>query len=194
PGASTPSSLLTRTRLRSPPERCQWPSESRIPCRNHRLNEPCKHTGFATSAESASPCKRPQAAENQGSPRQPGKPRLSRSDEDAMVCALLLRHRSNTMKSVRRHNQDGTHSPGVAAADRDLFRDAIGSVRELNLEVDPPPSIKRPQPRARQFELDEAAVRDELLNHPFDPGSIELGDEILYLKPGQPTRLLKQLR
>ncbi len=33
-----------------------------------------------------------------------------------------------------------------------------------------------------------------MLTHPFDPGSIEIGDEILYLKPGQPARLLKQLR
>lgn len=82
----------------------------------------------------------------------------------------------------------------MAHADRELFRDAVGPVRLINAHVEPPPPGKRPHPRARQFELDEAAVRDELLSHAFDPGSIELGDEILYLKPGQPDRLLKQLR
>lgn len=98
------------------------------------------------------------------------------------------------MKRAPRQKQDIQVSPAVAHADRDLFRNAIGSVRVLNLEAPAPPSVSRPQPQARQFELDEAAVRGELLSHPFDPGSIELGDEILYLKPGQPDRLLKQLR
>ena len=98
------------------------------------------------------------------------------------------------MKRVRRANPDGSSAPNVAHADRDLFRDAVGPVRLMKAEVDPPLPSKRPRPRARQFERDEAAVRDELLSHPFDPGSIELGDEILHLKAGQPARLLKQLR
>ena len=37
-------------------------------------------------------------------------------------------------------------------------------------------------------------MRDELLVHAFDPASIEVGDEIHYLKQGQPDRLLKRLR
>ncbi len=111
-----------------------------------------------------------------------------------MVIAICIRLPTNPMKRVPRPSQAGKNSPAVAREDRDLFRDAIGSVRVLNLDSHPPPSVKRPQPRARQFELDEAAVRDELLTHAFDPGSIELGDEILYLKPGQPDGLLKQLR
>ena len=102
-----------------------------------------------------------------------------------MVIAICIRLPTNPMKRVPRPSQAGKNSPAVAREDRDLFRDAIGSVRVLNLDSHPPPSVKRPQPRARQFELDEAAVRDELLTHAFDPGSIELGDEILYLKPGR---------
>lgn len=110
-----------------------------------------------------------------------------------MVGTFLIRQPSNTMKRVRRAKPDGSSPPAVAHADRDLFRDAVGPVRLINAHGEPPPG-KRPRPRARQFELDEAAVRDELLSHAFDPGSIELGDEILYLKAGQPDRLLKQLR
>lgn len=98
------------------------------------------------------------------------------------------------MKIIRRPKQDDQSAPTVDREDRDVFRDAIGSVRTLKHDADLPPKVARPQPRARQFELDEAAVRHELLNHQFDPGLIELGDEILYLKPGVPSRLLKQLR
>ncbi|MEZ5463054.1 Smr/MutS family protein [Dokdonella sp.] len=82
----------------------------------------------------------------------------------------------------------------VADRDRELFRGAIGKVRPLAKAAEMAPGIPGPLPRAHQFELDEARVRDELLSHDFDPALVELGDEILYLKPGQPQGLLKQLR
>jgi DNA-nicking Smr family endonuclease len=86
--------------------------------------------------------------------------------------------------------------PDAAAGDEAsrLFRQAVGAVRPLAHNDARVPEAGRPPPQARQFEIDEAAVRAELLDGPFDPGSIEMGDEILYLKPGQPARLLKQLR
>ncbi|MEO7935827.1 MAG: Smr/MutS family protein [Dokdonella sp.] len=98
------------------------------------------------------------------------------------------------MKNLRRYLKAGREKPLVAEDDQNLFREAIGKVRLLPVHVDLPPAVTRPAPLAKQFERDEAAVRDELLTHAFDPGTIELGDEILYLKPGQPERLLKQLR
>src|SRR3954469_21910266 len=76
--------------------------------------------------------------------------------------------------------------------DARLFRESIGRVRPL--ESDAPPLRPKPEPRAVQFESDEARVRQELLAHAFDPAAIELGDEIHYLKSGQPAKLLKQLR
>jgi DNA-nicking Smr family endonuclease len=78
--------------------------------------------------------------------------------------------------------------------DARLFRDAIGRVRPLRRVVPTPPRRPQPPPHAAQSESDEARVRDELLAHAFDPATIEVGDEIHYLKPGQPQRLLKQLR
>lgn len=86
--------------------------------------------------------------------------------------------------------------PDSVAADEAgrLFRQAIGEVRPLAHNEEAATEVRKPVPQARQFEIDEAAVRDELLSGPFDPGSIEMGDEILYLKPGHPARLLKQLR
>jgi DNA-nicking Smr family endonuclease len=78
--------------------------------------------------------------------------------------------------------------------DANLFRDAIGRVRPLSRERDALPARPRPAPEPEQSRLDEARVRDELLTHAIDLGAIELGDEISYLKQGQPTRLLQKLR
>lgn len=82
----------------------------------------------------------------------------------------------------------------VAERDCDLFRSAIGKVRALAKKSEAALEKSRPPPRAHQFELDEARVRDELLSNDFDPAMVEMGDEILYLKPGQPNAMLKQLR
>jgi DNA-nicking Smr family endonuclease len=81
-----------------------------------------------------------------------------------------------------------------SADDARLFRDAIGRVRPLKHDDDAPPQRPAPKPHAAQAERDEASVRDELLVHDIDPAQIEVGDEIHYLKSGQPARVLKQLR
>jgi len=78
--------------------------------------------------------------------------------------------------------------------DARLFRDAIGGVRPLKRVAPLPPTKPRPAPEPAQSDRDEARVRDELLVHAFDPAAIEVGDEIHYLKQGQPQRLLKRLR
>lgn len=75
-----------------------------------------------------------------------------------------------------------------------MFRSAVGPLRPLDSGEPALPSAKRPEPRAEQFERDEAAVLGELLEHEFDPGTVELGDEIHYLKPGQPGSVLRHLR
>ena len=111
-----------------------------------------------------------------------------------MVYASDIDSERKLMKKTRRVKQACQSSTTIVGEDSALFRGAIGKVRVLNQDANLLPVIARPQPRARQFELDEAAVRDELLTHAFDPASIEIGDEILYLKPGQPDGLLKRLR
>jgi DNA-nicking Smr family endonuclease len=98
------------------------------------------------------------------------------------------------MNKNRQQHSGSRAKADVASDDRKLFRDSIGEVRPLSRRAAPLPETRRPEPLPRQFERDEAAVRDELLTHAFDPAAIEIGDEILYLKPGQPERLLKQLR
>jgi len=84
--------------------------------------------------------------------------------------------------------------PAPTDADSALFRELIGPVRPLTHASEVPVMAERPPAEPRQFERDEAAVRDELLDHAFDPATIEVGEEIHHLKAGQPGRLLRQLR
>ncbi|MEO8460723.1 MAG: Smr/MutS family protein [Dokdonella sp.] len=85
-------------------------------------------------------------------------------------------------------------SAQTEADDARLFRESIGDVRPIVARAIPATQRKRPVPDAAQARRDEAAVLDELLNNEFDPGDIEIGDELLYLKPGQSPQLLKRLR
>lgn len=74
-----------------------------------------------------------------------------------------------------------------------LFREAIGRVRPLKESAAAAPSATPPPPVPVQALRDEARVVTELLTHPID-ATIEAGDEITYLKPGQQQRLLQRLR
>lgn len=77
--------------------------------------------------------------------------------------------------------------------DARLFRDAIGEVRRLD-PAEPAPAAPRPEPRAHMLEADEAAVPGELLDMAFDPGLMEVGEELSYLRDGYPPKLLRQLK
>jgi DNA-nicking Smr family endonuclease len=77
--------------------------------------------------------------------------------------------------------------------DSRLFRDAIGEVRKLD-PVAPPPAMPKPEPHPYMLEADEAAVPGELLDMAFDPGLMEVGEELSYLRDGYPPKLLRQLK
>ena len=110
------------------------------------------------------------------------------ADSRESPCATSDRPRSILLASEAMAARDDTDE------DARLFRDAIGGVRPLKRTATPAPRKPRPPPEPAQSAQDEARVRDELLVHAFDPASIEVGDEIHYLKQGQPDRLLKRLR
>jgi DNA-nicking Smr family endonuclease len=86
-------------------------------------------------------------------------------------------------------------TPAPAPSDDDvrMFHEAIGPVRPV-ASADVAPSPPGPAPEARQFALDEARVRDELLDYAFDPAEIEVGEEISFLRDGFAPRLLKRLK
>jgi len=75
----------------------------------------------------------------------------------------------------------------------DLFRQAMADVRPLRPADRIEPEPKRPDAAPRQRELDEQQVLQELLSH-GDLEEHETGEELLYLRPGYQTRLLRRLR
>lgn len=81
----------------------------------------------------------------------------------------------------------------ISEDDARLFREAIGEVRHIDAPA-APPSAPKPAPRPRMFEADEAAVPGELLEMAFDPASLEVGEELGYLRDGYPPKLLRQLK
>jgi DNA-nicking Smr family endonuclease len=81
----------------------------------------------------------------------------------------------------------------VSDDDAQLFREAIGDVRPFE-PVAPAPSSPKPKPHPHMLEADEAAVPGELLDMAFDPGLMEVGEELSYLRDGYPPKLLRQLK
>ncbi|MBS0431923.1 MAG: Smr/MutS family protein [Proteobacteria bacterium] len=85
--------------------------------------------------------------------------------------------------------------PSIEDEDSRLFRESIGAVRPLARKPEAPPARRAPPaPHPAQFERDEAAVRDELLDSAIDPAIHEVGEELLYLREGHSPQLLKRLR
>jgi DNA-nicking Smr family endonuclease len=82
---------------------------------------------------------------------------------------------------------------GIEDDERDLFRQEVGSVRRIRADrvrqrPAPPPAV------ARQRELDEIEVMQELAHAPIDFAEVESGEELSWLRPGLQNRVLKRLR
>jgi DNA-nicking Smr family endonuclease len=75
----------------------------------------------------------------------------------------------------------------------DLFRQAMADVRPLRPANRLEPEPRRPAAAARQRELDDERVLQELLSHD-ELEEHETGEELLYLRPGYQTRILRRLR
>ena len=84
-------------------------------------------------------------------------------------------------------------APPPDPADAELFRQAIGPVRELHAPEEAPRAPK-PAPRPRQREIDEARALQDSRAHPFDFAVAAFGDALEYLRDGLPPRVLKRLK
>src|SRR5699024_9362415 len=81
----------------------------------------------------------------------------------------------------------------ISTHDRELFRDAVKDVLPLNQDkVFTFQQHLAPIPRQR--ERDESLVIQEMMSDVFEPTELETGEELLYLQPGLPKRLLRYLR
>ena len=81
----------------------------------------------------------------------------------------------------------------ISEEDRQLFAEAVGPIRSLRTQRDELQRV-RPLPEATQALLDEARVSEELMSSLIDPASIEIGEEISYLKDGVAPRVLRDLK
>lgn len=80
-----------------------------------------------------------------------------------------------------------------SASDAELFRSAIGSVRELPAVADVP-APPRPPVRARQREADDQAVLAELKWGGFDGADFDGTALLEYLAPGLSPKVLRKLK
>lgn len=87
-------------------------------------------------------------------------------------------------------------APPAAPSEDDaaLFREAVGPVRPVAPDAEPPPSPARPHPTPRQQQADEADALRQSRREPFGGDGGELGDASLYRRPEVPARVLKRLR
>ncbi len=94
---------------------------------------------------------------------------------------------------MSKHPKTPVARKAVSEEDRQLFAAAVGPVRTIR---SPHHEIARvrPAPEATQALLDEARVVDELMSSVIDPASIEIGEELSYLKDGVAPRVLRNLK
>ncbi len=77
--------------------------------------------------------------------------------------------------------------------DKDLFQQAAGNVRPIKQDrITPTP--KRPKPIAKKTLEDDQQVMDSLLSDDWDPGEVESGEELLFLRPGIQKTVFRKLR
>ena len=76
--------------------------------------------------------------------------------------------------------------------DAEMFRSAIGPVREMP-DTPAPPSKPKPRARAKMAERDETEARDEF-RHALDATLLQAGDPLSYRRDEVPARVLRRLR
>ena len=74
-----------------------------------------------------------------------------------------------------------------------LFQEAMRGVKPLQCDKVPP---QKPQltPFPQQRYLDEALVYKDMLSENYDPTELETGEELLFVRPGIQSSILKKLR
>lgn len=87
------------------------------------------------------------------------------------------------------------HPPVPSLGDAELFRQAVGPVRELNATVDPVRASRpAPAPEPLQSLADERQVLRELLSDDEALVGMASGEVLAHLQDGYPPKLLRQLR
>ena len=93
--------------------------------------------------------------------------------ESALEPIPQMRARLASMDAMRQRRP-----PPISDEDTRLFREAIGEVRRIDADT-PVAQAARPAPYPHMRDADEAAVSGELLSSWFDPGTMEIGEDLM---------------
>ena len=77
--------------------------------------------------------------------------------------------------------------------DIQLFRNSVGKVKPVH-DDRITPARRKLSPRPVFREMDEAEVLRDLLSDYFEPGEMETGEELTFVRPGMQHKTLKKLR
>jgi len=88
---------------------------------------------------------------------------------------------------------DKTLKTAQAVADRHLFLEAMRGVKPLKQDTVLPKTLKlKPIPKQRQ--LEEVAIKHDMLSDAYDPAELETGEELFFVRPGIQQGILRRLR
>ena len=118
--------------------------------------------------------------------------RSPRSNFGAVICLI---QDGNVEEVILYDLKQGTEmkSGKKPTENAETFRAAMTGVKPLKCDNRLAQRRPLPAPVPVQFYRDEAAALQELLR-PVDPAEIETGEELLFIRPGYPPRLLRHLR
>lgn len=93
---------------------------------------------------------------------------------------------------ARQDTNQGRNNRRISADERDLFREAVGPVKNLSKGQQHRRAARPPPPRPQQTETDEKAVMQELLDAP--PVDVETGDNLTWRRDGVQLGVMRKLR
>lgn len=77
--------------------------------------------------------------------------------------------------------------------DAKLFREHVDGIRPVKQDRIPPHRARR-RPIPEQSRRDAAAVMDSLLSDDYDPGDVETGEELIFVRAGLQHTVMRKLR
>ena len=84
-------------------------------------------------------------------------------------------------------------SSDISEEDSELFRQAVGQITPIkNSTV--LSNKTRPQAHPKHSLADDEAVMQELIDGDYDPATLEMGDELFFLRPGIQKQTMRKLR
>jgi len=83
--------------------------------------------------------------------------------------------------------------PELSSDDIELFRSTVGPVERMEQDrvVPGPP---RPRPIPEQSMKESRRIKQEMLTGPIEPSELEIGDELLFIRPGIQKQVMRKLR